>query len=71
MAVGEDVGLDQDRFTGGALGGKPAAVDLRPHALDHHPPAPAPRNLHPTMVAKLGPGLEGGDGQRSVRWVVD
>jgi hypothetical protein len=34
VAVGEDIGLDDDKIANHSFDRKPAAVDFRPHALD-------------------------------------
>jgi len=36
MTIREYVGVDVDRFVGGPLDWKSAAVDLRPNVLDDH-----------------------------------
>ncbi len=56
VAVGEDVGLHHHRFAEHPLAGITAAVDLRRHPLDHHPP--------PAILGDFGGW--GGRGLRSI-----
>jgi hypothetical protein len=48
VAVGKDVGLDNDFLADSALDGKRAAVDLRRHSFDHDTVA-AILGIHPKL----------------------
>src|SRR5690606_37196453 len=46
MTIREDIGFDDDPLADDAFGGKPAAVDARPHRFDHDPPPAVRRRRH-------------------------